>query len=126
MEVSNEKVFNTNSTETNTFLFQDLVVKSSLESLLSESIGCVCGVETDIIHKGNRYFYPVNTRSTAVEMFQALVEKYLKDLRMETTTVSTCFSLALKSLSSRPDVVIQEQEQTKVVLLWCLLQKITI
>lgn len=90
---------------------------SLLDRLHSKSNSGVCGV--DKICKGDRHFYLVHTRSSAVETFQALVERDLEKLKSSITAVST-FSRdnltqserhALKSLSPWGDIVIREADK---------------
>lgn len=77
-----------------------------------------------ILCRGNKYFYPVNSRNSAMETFQALVEKDLIKLSDGATTEPTgsrdnltlSEKTAIDSLRSWTNLVIQKADKGGLVM----------
>lgn len=60
-----------------------------MEQLEIESMGGLYGVDSVAISTGDKYIYPVNVRSAAVEVFQSVLEKELTDLHEHSQAPNT-------------------------------------
>lgn len=104
--------------------FQDLVARSALKRLQSDLMAGMYSVGSDSIHRSNKYFYPIHTRSMAVEMFQNLVEIDFLGLKERSATASTPVRdnlnkserQALLRLKLCKDIVIREADKGGAVV----------